>query len=91
VGQELCIDTHSGDTSWPLKVKVLRLETVDVPVGRFICYVVEPAIREGAGLFRARGSLQVWLTADEKKIPVMMRSKIAIGSIDVSLTGMRLK
>jgi len=91
VGQELCIDTHSGDTSWPLKVKVLRLETVDVPAGRFICYVVEPAIREGAGLFRARGNLQVWLTADEKKIPVMMRSKIAIGYIDASLTGMRLK
>lgn len=91
VGQEFSFDTHTGDTAWPLKVKVLRMETVNVPAGRFICYVVEPSIREGSGIFEAKGKLQVWLTADEKKVPVMMRSKIAVGSVDAELTKMQLK
>jgi hypothetical protein len=91
IGKEISIDAHSGDKSWPLQVKVLRRETVEVPAGKFVCYVVEPAIRKGAGIFDARGTLQVWLTADDKKVPVMMRSKIAVGSIDALLTKMQLK
>jgi LysM repeat protein len=91
VGEEISVDAHSGDKSWPLKVKVLRLETVNVPAGRFICYVVEPSIREGAGIFQAKGQLLVWLTADDKKVPVLMRSKIAVGAIEAELTKMQLK
>ena len=88
VGQEYVFDTQSGDTSWPLRVKVLKKEKIRVPAGRFDCFVVEPSIREGAGIFQAKGKLLVWLTADAKKIPVRMRSEIAVGSIDARLISM---
>jgi hypothetical protein len=32
----------------------------------------------------------VWLTDDARRIPVLVKSKIPIGSISVSLTDMRL-
>ena len=85
VGQEYVLDAQSGDKSWPLKVKVLRKEKVSVPAGSFECFVVEPAIREGAGIFQSKGKLSVWLTADSKKIPVLMKSEIAVGSIEARL------
>jgi LysM repeat protein len=90
VGKEYLLDAHSSDKSWPLKVRVVKREKVKVPAGEFNCYVVEPAIREGAGIFQAKGSLWVWLTADEKRVPVLMRSKIAVGSIEAQLKSMKL-
>ena len=84
-GQEFVLDTQSGDTAWPLKVKVVKKEKISVPAGSFECFVVEPSIREGAGIFQAKGKLWVWLTADSRKLPVQMRSKIAVGSIEARL------
>lgn len=90
VGRDYTFDAHSGDQSWPLRVCVLRQEKVKVPAGEFTCFVVEPSIREGAGLFQAKGRLWVWLTSDERHVPVLMKSKVAVGSIEALLTRMEL-
>lgn len=84
-GNTVNIDANSGGKSWPLSVRMLRKEEIKVPAGSFKCYVVEPNIREGAGIFQAKGSLSVWLTDDNKKTPVNMSSEIAIGSIKAEL------
>jgi len=91
VGHDVIVDAHSGDLSWPLKVKVLKREKVSVPAGEFDCLLVEPALREDAGIFQQKGKLLVWLTADAKKIPVLMRSQIVVGSVEARLTGIKLK
>jgi Protein of unknown function (DUF3108) len=91
VGKDIEVDAHSGDLSWPLIVKVYRREKVKVPAGEFDCFVVEPLLRIGTGIFQAKGRLLVWLTADSKKIPVLMSSKIVVGSVEARLTEMRLK
>jgi len=62
-----------------------------VPAGEFECFVVEPVLRIGTGIFQAKGRLLVWLTADSKKVPVLMRSQIVVGSVEARLTEMRLK
>jgi hypothetical protein len=41
---------------------------------------------EEGGLFKASGSIFVWLTDDEKKIPVQVEAEIPIGSIKSELT-----
>ena len=84
VGDEFSLDVFSGRT-YPLVVKVLRRETVKVPAGKFDCFVVEPFLKE-RGIFIQKGKkLQVWLTADERKIPVMMKAEIFIGHVYAEL------
>jgi hypothetical protein len=85
VGKIYSIDAQSGDKAWPLSVTIIGLNEVTVPAGTFHCVVVEPKIREGAGIFQAKGKLTVWLTDDERHMPVLMRSKIAIGAIEAEL------
>ncbi|OGS17912.1 MAG: hypothetical protein A2219_01865 [Elusimicrobia bacterium RIFOXYA2_FULL_50_26] len=85
VGKEYSIDAHSGDKSWPLIVNVTGREKVKTAAGNFTCWVVEPALRDGAGIFKADGKLKVWLTCDEKKLPVLMRSKVKVGAIEARL------
>lgn len=85
IGKEYTFDAHTGDLSWPLKVKVIKTEKKKTGAGTFDCIVVEPMIREDAGIFKAQGSILVWLTNDEKKMPVYLKAKIPVGSINASL------
>ncbi len=85
VGQSGFIDNHADKKNYPLEISVLRKERVKVPAGRFDCLVVEPKMR-GAGLFSHQGRLTVWLTDDAARIPVLMKSKIMVGSISAVLT-----
>ena len=85
VGRAVFIDNHADKKNYPLEIKVLRKARVKVPVGRCDCLVVEPVMR-GSGLFSHQGRLTVWLTDDAARIPVLMKSKIMVGSITAVLT-----
>lgn len=88
IGREVFIDTHTNKKNYPMKVIVHRREMVTVPAGTFDCFVIEPVVREG-GIFTAKGKLTIWITADERRVPVLMRTKIVVGSISASLVSMR--
>jgi hypothetical protein len=89
VGKTISIDVHSGDKTWPLLVTVLKKERIKVKAGKFDTYLLEPQLRE-AGLFMHKGKkLQVWVTADERHMPVQMRADIVIGSITAELVKAR--
>ncbi|MFH1784206.1 MAG: DUF3108 domain-containing protein [bacterium] len=85
IGKTLKMPVNAGDRNYELIVKVLRKERVKVPKGKFDTILIEPVVKYG-GLFQQKGRLQVWLTDDERKIPVLMRTKIAVGSIDAELS-----
>ncbi len=85
VGQEYTFSAHSGDLSWPLVVKVLKKEKKKTNAGTFKCFVVEPLVRKQAGIVNAEGKMQVWITADSKKMPVYLKAKIPIGAVNASL------
>jgi hypothetical protein len=88
VGRSVYIENHADKKNYPLEIKVLRRETVSVEAGRFECLVVEPLMRT-SGLFRQKGRLTVWLTDDDRRMPVLMKSKVIIGSISAELVDFR--
>jgi hypothetical protein len=45
----------------------------------------------GEGLFNQKGRLTIWLTDDVLKIPVMMKSEVFIGTVDVKLTRFKIQ
>jgi hypothetical protein len=67
-----------------LVVRVLGRQTIRVEAGTFQCVVIEPLVAD-AGLFKNDGKILLWLSDDERKIPVKVSSRILIGSIDVQL------
>ncbi|HLT24562.1 MAG TPA: DUF3108 domain-containing protein [Ignavibacteria bacterium] len=84
-GQTVQLQNFYNDKVHPLNVKYHGRETVDVPAGEFKCIKIEPMVVEG-GLFKSEGNLIVWLTDDERKMPVMVKTKVLVGSMDVELT-----
>ncbi len=84
VGRSFDIDNFSDGSVYPLRILVHRKEKIKVPAGTFNCIVVEPVLRV-EGLFKQTGKLTIWLTDDERRMPVLMKSKVFIGSIDARL------
>ena len=79
-GRSIYLPHHSDKKTFYLEVKVLRRERTEVPAGTFMCLVVEPQVGE-AGPFRGQGRMSIWLTDDERKMPVRMESRVPVGSI----------
>jgi hypothetical protein len=89
LGGSVVFDYHASHRSQPIEVRVLGRQRVETPAGTFDCVVIEPVLK-AAGIFKNQGRLVIWLTDDDRRIPVMMRSKVTIGSISVVLTEARI-
>lgn len=85
VGQSFFIDSFVDGRHFNMEVKVHRRETIKTKAGKFDCLVVEP-IMKSAGVFKHEGKLTVWLTDDRLHMPVLMKSKVLVGSISAELT-----
>ena len=86
VGTSSFIDIFDCKNMWNTEVQVLRREQVKTPLGTFDTVVIKPLLKS-PGIFSRTGDIHIWLTDDERRIPVMMRSKVKIGSITVTLVG----
>ena len=89
VGKSFTMDVHSEDTVYPLVVNVTKRETVRVKAGKFDCFIVEPQLRKN-GIFISKGKkLEVFLTADDAHMPVLMRTEVFIGHVAAELVSHR--
>lgn len=84
VGGSVLFDYHASRKSAPMEVRVLGRDRVKTPAGRFNCVMIEPILRAG-GIFKNNGRLVIWITDDARRMPVLMKSKVLIGSISVVL------
>ncbi len=84
IGGTITFEYHASRKTAPMEVRVLGRESVKTPAGRFNCVVVEPLLKAG-GIFKNKGRLVIWLTDDERRMPVLMKSKVKIGSVKVVL------
>ncbi len=78
--EEITLVNHTNRKNYELKVKVLGEEQIRTPLGDFECIVVD-LVSESGGMFSRQGSLRVWLTDDERRIPVQLKAKTPVGSI----------
>jgi len=84
VGKSFDIDNYGDGKIYPIKIHVHAKDRVKVPAGTFDCIVVEPVLRE-KGIFNQKGRMAVWLTNDDRRLPVLMKSKILVGSVNAKL------
>ncbi|MBF8248538.1 MAG: hypothetical protein HW374_1338 [Bacteroidetes bacterium] len=83
-GEKIYLKNFYKDTTYQLAIKFLGFQRIDVDAGTFDCFLVEPLIMEG-GLFKSDGRIVIYLSNDERKIPVKVSTKVPVGSINVEL------
>jgi hypothetical protein len=85
-GTSSFIDIFDCKKIWNTEVQVLRREEIETPLGRFKTVVIKPILKS-EGIFARTGDMFIWLTDDDRRIPVMMKSKVRVGSITATLVG----
>ncbi len=83
-GQRIHLQNFYKDSTYDLDVKFRGRQTIEVEAGKFNCVVIEPLVKEG-GLFKSEGKIYLWITDDDRKLPVLISSKIKIGAVDSEL------
>lgn len=85
VGDKIPLKNFYKDKVYDLDVVYHGKETIEVEAGKFECLIVEPLVQEG-GLFKSEGSIMLWMTNDDAKMPVRVKTKVVVGAIDADLT-----
>ena len=82
---EVVIDVCADDgKAYEVAVKKIGYERVSTDAGDFDCVVIKPMLKF-EGIFQQKGEITIWMTNDENRIPVLVKSNIIIGSIDAVL------
>ena len=89
IGKIHVIPVHDSDKNWSVEVQTLGREKVKTPAGKFSTIKVK-TFPKYEGVFMNKGEIFIWLTDDSRKIPVLMKSTLSIGSIMTTLTDMKL-
>jgi hypothetical protein len=84
VGREYTINRYWDDDGNPVRLRVLRRQTVRVPAGTFQTIVVQPLIKT-SGLFSEGGEAEVYFSDDDARVLVMMRVKLSIANLNLQL------
>jgi len=84
VGRSEYIDIFDNKKVYNTEVRVLGKERISTPAGEFDTIVIKPLLKS-EGIFLRKGDIYLWLTDDERRIPVMLKSKVKIGSFTAEL------
>ena len=68
--------------------KVEKKEKIETPKGSYETWRINTVAVLG-GLFRAGGEFRIWLTTDERRLPVQFEAKASIGKVSGKLKDMR--
>jgi hypothetical protein len=63
-----------------VEIQVEKAETVQTPAGSFKAWKINTVALVG-GLFKDGGQFRMWLTADEKRVPIQFEAKVNLGTV----------
>lgn len=88
-GKRLSLPVSDGKKSVTARVDVQQKATIEVPAGKFETVRVEAFLFNDV-LYRRKGRLFVWLTNDERKLPVQIKIDLPfyIGNVTLKLETM---
>ena len=84
VGETYTFNRYFRRDRNPVRIRVLRRETIKVPAGTFRAVVVQPIIKT-TKLFSEGGHAEVWLSDDADRVILQMKSSLPVGSLNLYL------
>jgi hypothetical protein len=87
-GKKYTYDRYFRKEKNPVTIEVVKREKMELPDGSKVqCLVLHPVI-DTKGMFSKRSDTRIWLTDDERRLPVQIRSKFPFGTITLRLKNM---
>ncbi len=87
-------ETQSYNVYWrpsvnPVTIRVLGREQMTLPDGsKVTCLVLHPIVDERNGMFARRARARLWVTDDDRRLPVQIQSTYSFGTVKLVLSRM---
>ena len=81
--QNVVIHTYFHDEPWDLIVRFKGYETIKTSLGKIRCMKFKPIVLEGT--FESEDALDIWISADENRVPIRVKMKLFVGSFKTEL------
>ncbi len=85
-GKSVHLDIFDDGKAQRVEIRVLGRETIETALGTMNTVVIEPVLASD-GLFRHRGPMRIWLSEDERRLPVRLEARVLLGAVRASLVG----
>jgi hypothetical protein len=85
--KEIIVHATDGKKMVSGKINVIRRETIKINGTKFDTFLLEPELQGIGGVFENKDSAaQIWVTTDNRRIPVRIKSELPFGSFIAELT-----
>jgi hypothetical protein len=89
-GKPAYVDIFDSNKFFRAEVSILKNEMLQIPgIGQVSTLVIKPELKS-EGLFKKTGDIFIWLTDDDRKIPVRVETKIPVGNVVAELKGIEI-
>jgi Protein of unknown function (DUF3108) len=85
VGKSFDVPVTDAGRVFTLSVAVVERNEIDTVLGRVKAVRVEPALFGDNAAVRAKGKLSIWVTEDDRRLPVRAQLKVDMGTFDIKL------
>lgn len=85
VGKSFEVPVTDAGKVFRMAVTAKEEKEIDTVLGKVKAVRVEPALFGDTSLVRARGQLSIWITQDERHLPVRAQLKVDLGTFDIKL------
>jgi hypothetical protein len=89
VGDQLEFNRYFRPDRNPVRIRVVRRERVTVPAGTFDAVVLRPSIKT-KGIFAENGQAEVWISDDDRRLILQLKSRLSFGSLNLYLRSFTL-
>jgi hypothetical protein len=85
IGNSFDVPVTDAGRVFRLSVRAVEEKEIDTVLGKVKAVRIEPALFGDTALIHAHGQLSIWLTQDDRHLPVRAQLKIDLGTFDIKL------
>lgn len=85
VGATFEVPVSDSGLVYKIPVRVTAKEVQKTVLGKVMCFRVEPEVFGNDRFIEQKGEMVIWISADERRIPVRSQIKTNVGRIDIKL------
>ena len=85
VGETLTVPLTDSGRFYKIPVAVVERKKISSALGRVNAVLIRPAIFGENALIRKTGTLSIWITDDNRRIPIKAQLKVEVGTFDIKL------
>jgi len=85
VGKSFDVPLSDAGRVYSFSVAVVERKQLKTVLGKVNAVRVDPALFGENGLVRSRGSLSIWITDDDRRLPVKAQLRVDLGTFDIKL------